>query len=123
MKRVLNVGQCAMDHGTIRWLIEEHFEARVVPAASAEEALSQLRGGAYDLVLVNRKLDADDSDGMDVLRALKADAALAPLPVMLVSNYPDAQQEAEAAGAVPGFGKSQVSSPETLERLRAYLAK
>ena len=62
------------------------------------------------------------SDGMDVLRAIKADAALAPLPVMLVSNYPDAQHEAEAAGAVPGFGKSQVSSAETLERLRTYLA-
>lgn len=122
MKRVLNVGQCGMDHGTIRRLIEGHFEARVVPAASADEALSQLRGGAYDLVLVNRKLDADHSDGMDVLRAIKADAALAPLPVMLVSNYPDAQQEAEAAGAVPGFGKAQVSSPETLKRLRAYLA-
>lgn len=122
MKRVLNVGQCAMDHGTIRRLIEGHFEARVVPAHSAVETLSQLRGGGYDLVLVNRKLDADGSDGVDVLRAIKADPALAPLPIMLVSNYPDAQQQAEAAGAVPGFGKAQVGSPETLERLRAYLA-
>lgn len=122
MKSVLNVGQCAMDHGTIRRLIEQHFEARVVPAGSVGEALSQLRGGAYDLVLVNRKLDADSSDGIDVLRAIKADAALAALPVMLVSNYPDAQQEAQAAGAVPGFGKAQVSSPETLDLLRTYLA-
>jgi CheY-like chemotaxis protein len=73
-------------------------------------------------VLVNRKLDADSSDGIDVLRAIKEDAALAALPVMLVSNYPDAQQEAQAAGAVPGFGKAQVSSPETLELLRTYLA-
>jgi two-component system chemotaxis response regulator CheY len=121
MKRVLNVGQCAMDHGTIRRLIEGHFEASVVPAHSAVETLSQLRGGGYDLVLVNRKLDADGSDGVDVLRAIKADPALAPLPIMLVSNYPDAQQQAEAAGAVPGFGKAQVGSPETLERLRAYL--
>ena len=58
-----------------------------------------------------------DSDG-----AALGDAALAALPVMLVSNYPDAQQEAQAAGAVPGFGKAQVSSPETLDLLRTYLA-
>lgn len=122
MKRVLNVGQCAMDHGTIRRLIEQNFEARVVPADSGDEALAQLRAGVYDLVLVNRKLDADYSDGLDVLRAIKADAALAALPVMLVSNYPDAQAEAVAAGAVPGFGKAHVSSPETLERLQTYLA-
>jgi hypothetical protein len=40
---------------------------------------------------------------------------------MLVSNYADAQQQAETAGALPGFGKSSLRTPETRERLRAVL--
>lgn len=121
MKRVLNVGQCAMDHGAIRRLIERSFGAEVVPAHSRDEALRQLRASAFDLVLVNRKLDADYSDGLEVLQAIKADAQLRELPVMLVSNYADAQAQAMAAGAVAGFGKSQYDDPATLERLAAVL--
>ncbi len=31
-------------------------------------ALAELRGGQFDLVLVNRKLDSDYSDGIEVIR-------------------------------------------------------
>jgi hypothetical protein len=31
---------------------------------------------------------------------------------MLVSDLPDAQAEAEAAGALPGFGKRLMGTPE-----------
>jgi hypothetical protein len=44
------------------------------------------------------------------------------VPAMLVSNYEDAQQEAVAAGAVPGFGKSALYGPLVAERVRSYLA-
>jgi len=121
MKHVLNVGQCAMDHSSIRQWIEDRFDAHVVPAHDARDALKQLRAGHFDLVLVNRKLDSDDSDGLEIVRAIKADASLTALPVMLVSNYADAQAEAVAAGAIPGFGKAQLSNEQTQERLRAVL--
>ncbi len=41
---------------------------------------------------------------------------------MLISNFQDAQQEAVAAGAFPGFGKSQLYDDSTSERLRDALA-
>lgn len=121
-KRVLDVGQCGFDHGSIDRLIRGTFDAETVPAHSMNDALEHLRGGRFDLVLVNRKLDHDYSDGLDVVRAVKADAALSATPVMLVSNLPEAQQEAVAAGAEPGFGKAELGDAETVEKLRRFLS-
>jgi DNA-binding response OmpR family regulator len=121
-KRVLDVGQCGFDHGSIDRLISGAFNAETVPAHDLNDALEQLRGGQFDLVLVNRKLDRDYSDGLDLLRAVKADAALAAMPIMLVSNHPEAQQAAVAVGAEPGFGKAELGAPETLEKLRRFLS-
>lgn len=120
-KRVLDVGQCGFDHGAIRRLVNSQFGAEVVQAHRLDDAVARLRNESFDLVLVNRKLDADDSDGMEVLRAIKANEALAPTPVMLVSNYADAQQAAVDAGAEPGFGKSELNQPSTREKLRPFL--
>ena len=52
----------------------------------------------YDLVLVNRKLDIDYSDGTEVIRTLKGDSKTADVPLMLVTNYPEHQEAAIAAG-------------------------
>ena len=80
-----------------------------------------MKSGQFDLVLVNRKLDIDYSDGIDVIRTLKADPATASVPVMLVTNYPEHQDAAIAAGAVRGFGKLEFDKPETRETLAAVL--
>ena len=40
---------------------------------------------------------------------------------MLVSNLEDAQAQAVAAGAQPGFGKAALQKPRTIELLREYL--
>lgn len=119
-KRVLDVGQCVPDHAAIRRMLERQFGAAVEQAHELADTLERLRQAEFDLVLVNRKLDADYSDGMEILEAIKADPHLAEVPVMLVTNYPEHQQRAVAAGAVPGFGKNALSSPETLERLAPY---
>ena len=121
MKRVLDVGQCSADHGAIRYLLDKHFGAEVVQAHSAREAMEHLRSGRFDLVLVNRQLDADGSAGLDIVRAIKSDGALSTTPVMLVTNYADVAAEAVAAGAEPGFGKSRLTAPETVERLSKIL--
>jgi CheY-like chemotaxis protein len=120
-KHVLDVGQCQMDHGALRRLIEGKFAAEVKQAHSAEQALAELRSGQFDLVLVNRKLDADYSDGLDIIKQIKADPDLAAVNVMLVTNYAEHQQQAIAAGAAPGFGKSDLAAPATLERLSPFL--
>lgn len=120
-KRVLDVGQCSPDHSAIRRLLESRFAAQVVQTHGLADTLAELRREPVDLVLINRKLDADYSDGMEILAAIKADTTLAGVPVMLVSNYADAQAAAVAAGAVPGFGKAELSRPDTVDKLRAVL--
>lgn len=122
MPRVLNVGQCSYDHGSIARQLKKTFGAEVVGASSFPEAVAALRGGGYDLVLVNRVTDRDGSPGLDLIRTVKADPALAGVPVMLVSNYPEAQRQAEGLGALPGFGKAELASARSLERLSAVLA-
>jgi two-component system chemotaxis response regulator CheY len=121
-KHVLDVGQCQMDHGALRRLIEGKFAADVTQAQSAGQALAQLRAAQFDLVLVNRKLDVDDSDGLEIIRQIKADPQLAGVNVMLVTNYAEHQEQAVAAGAAPGFGKAELMQPSTLERLKPFLA-
>ena len=122
MKRVLDVGQCAADHGSIRRLLASQFDAEVIQAHSSREALDSLRSSPFDLVLINRQLDADGSSGLAILRSIKADEALKSTPVMLVTNYADVAAEAVAAGAEPGFGKAKLAAPETLERLATFLS-
>lgn len=121
VRRVLSLGQCGFDQGALARAFRQHLAAEVVPADSAAEALDALRRGPFALVLVNRLLDADGSSGVDFIRRLKADEQLRELPVMLVSNYDDAQEEAVGAGAVPGFGKRALGQPHMLARVRSVL--
>lgn len=120
-KRVLNVGQCLADHQAITRAIQRHFDAEIVSADTADEALARLRQEAFALVLVNRVLDADGSSGLELIKQLKANTSLRLVPVMLVSNYAEAQQQAVAAGAVPGFGKTALGQPEMIEPLKPFL--
>ncbi len=120
-KRVLNVGQCRPDQHAIRALLRSHFDVEVVSADLLDDALESLNRDRYDLVLINRKLDRDGSDGLEVLRAVRRSERHGDVPVMLVSNYPEAQAAAIAAGALPGFGKSELDAPQTVEKLRQVL--
>lgn len=118
-KRVLSVGQCQADHGNLSHTLRKLFSAEVVPVASAAEAERLVGKQTYDLVLVNRVLDADGTSGLDLIQRLKQ---ASPAPVMLVSNFEDAQSDAVAAGALPGFGKAALGQPALLDCLRAVLA-
>jgi CheY-like chemotaxis protein len=120
-KRILSVGQCAADHGSIARAVVRHFDAQVVPVDTSDEALNRLRDEAFDLVLVNRVFDADGDSGVKLVQQIKAEEPIRQVPVMLVSNYDDAQREAVQAGAVHGFGKAALGDPQTIDRLKTYL--
>jgi len=120
-KRVLSVGQCFADHSGIARVLHGSFGAEVIGADSAPQALEQLRQGTFALVLVNRVFDADGSSGLDLIRAIKADEQLGCVPVMLVSNYEDAQAQAVQTGAAAGFGKAALGQPHMLARVEPYL--
>jgi CheY-like chemotaxis protein len=121
--KLLDVGQCVPDHAAIRRLVESNFDASVVQTDQLDDTLAALRSEPFALVLINRKLDIDYSEGMDILRAIKADSALNATPVMIVTNYAEHQQAAITAGAEPGFGKSHLGDPATLEKLARFLPR
>ncbi|MEM9352224.1 MAG: response regulator [Planctomycetota bacterium] len=120
-KKILDVGNCGPDHATVSSYLGSHFDCEVRQAHGAEDALEALRKEPYDLVVVNRKLDRDYSDGVEVIKAIKADSGLSSVPVMLITNLPEHQDAAEKIGALRGFGKLEYDKPETLERLTAVL--
>jgi hypothetical protein len=74
------------------------------------------------VLLVNRVLDGDfgTSSGIELIARL-AKAENRPA-MLLISNYPEAQQQAIAAGALPGFGKAELYNPRTAELLREAAA-
>jgi two-component system, chemotaxis family, chemotaxis protein CheY len=121
VKRVLDVGNCVPDHASIRAMLEKAFQAEVIQADGLAEALGALRKEPFDLVLVNRKLDHDYSDGLEVIKQIKAAPKLSAVPCMLITNYPDQQQLAVAAGAEYGFGKMEIHSDQTRSRLARFL--
>lgn len=115
--RVLSVGQCGADHSAIAATLQRHFAATVIPAATARDAEKLLDAESFSLILVNRILDEDGGRGLDVIRQLRARS----IPIMLVSNHDEAQAQAEAAGAAPGFGKAELGQSDMLERVRPWL--
>ena len=120
-KRVLSVGQCGPDAATLRSYVERNFDAQVLEADDLPATLAALAAAPVALVLVNRHLDFDYSEGLAVIRRIKADPQHGAIPCMLVSNYPDSQQAAIAAGCAPGFGKLEYVRPETRAKLAEFL--
>ena len=114
IKRVGLVGHCGADVYALRRLIH-----RTVPNVPIEEVngTAALNGIARtdSLLLVNRVLDGSigTTNGVELIR--ESD----PPVVILISNHEDAQTDARGAGARPGFGKADLRSAETADRLRA----
>jgi two-component system chemotaxis response regulator CheY len=102
-------------------MLRYQFGAEVVAAASGDEALAQLGQAEFHLILVNRVFDRSGDEGLAFIQELLADPQLRQVPLMLVSNYADAQAQAVAAGAQPGFGKDALTHGATLSLLRPHL--
>lgn len=118
-QRVVLVGHCGPDAGMLRSAIQRALPDCEITHADRRKDLEE-RADASSLLLINRVLPAGlgESSGIDLIRKLQArDEANRPA-AMLISNYEDAQREAEAAGALPGFGKADLGKPETREKLR-----
>ncbi len=120
-KTVVDCGNCGPDFSSLRQMLKSSFNVKVIQTHGAKDTLEVLKGHEVALVTVNRKLDRDYTDGLEVIRTLKSDPEVSSVPVMLITNYDEHQQEAVAEGAIPGFGKLSMSTPETHERLKAVL--
>lgn len=124
--RVVLVGHCGPDVAMLRMVVQRALgddPGVEVSQANTSHGLSAAQATA-DLLLVNRVLDGgfDSRDGQALVRSMVASEAPHRPAIMLVSDLAEAQAAAEAAGALPGFGKSEAYAPETAARLRDAVA-
>jgi DNA-binding NarL/FixJ family response regulator len=121
-KRVVLVGHCSADTSFLRTALARADRATHVQSAEDQPSLERLLSQGVDLVLVNRLLQwgFDQPSGVELIRQMKQSYPHARL--MLISNYPDAQAAAQAAGAVHGIGKSQLGSEQAVQVLRLALS-
>lgn len=120
-KQVLDVGNCVPDHASIKHFFTSNFDCEVSQAHGPEDTVALLKEKRFDLVVINRKLDRDYTDGTETLKLIKADPEIASVPVMIITNYEDHQDAAVELGAQRGFGKLEYDQPETLEKLQPLL--
>ncbi|GJQ26464.1 MAG: hypothetical protein HBSAPP02_14960 [Phycisphaerae bacterium] len=123
VSRVLDVGNCDPDHGMIRGMLERNFRVAIDRVMFVDEAIEKMRSNQYDLVLFNRLIFEDGSEGIDLLHRAKSDPAVKRAPMMMISNFEKAQAKSVAAGGVMGFGKAVVDSPGTVALLSQYLLR
>ncbi|MGI9472959.1 MAG: response regulator [Rubripirellula sp.] len=122
-KILLDCGNCGPDFHSIRQMASSQFGASVIQSHGVDDTLKILKKQKVDLVTINRKLDRDYSDGLDVAVAIKSDPETSSIPVMLVTNYDEHQQTAMNAGCVRGFGKLEINEASTREALEPFLGR
>jgi CheY-like chemotaxis protein len=93
----------------------------VVVAADGEEGLQIARAETFDLILLD--LLMPKLSGVEVLRALKGDAATRSIPVLVLSNSSRQQDidEIMRLGAVGYLVKANLSLQELGDRVAALL--
>lgn len=119
---IYSVGQCGFDHSNIASALSDAGCA-TRNIQSERELHLELRKELPSLILVNRLLDRDGQSGVSVIRNLKNNEHYRHVPVMLVSNYTQAQEEAVDAGALPGFGKNSLFDQDTIERIKSIVTR
>ena len=119
--RVILVGHCSPDSSYLAIAVKAVKPDAVIERAMDDVALLAYMEKGASLLLINRVLDGEYShdDGVELLASCRKSHP--DVPAMLISNYPEAQARAVAAGAVPGFGKSQVTSVKSREMLASAL--
>jgi two-component system, chemotaxis family, chemotaxis protein CheY len=120
-KKVALVGHCGPDGSYLRMAVGAVEKGTQVIMVDDDGALRKALHDGVDLLLLNRVLDFgfEEHEGIAVIRNLRR--AYPELKMMLVSNYPEAQAAAVAAGALPGFGKRDLGSARAKTMLREAL--
>jgi two-component system chemotaxis response regulator CheY len=118
-KTVVLVGHCGADGAYLKMTVKKALgDVCVVSVDDGHDFSRTLETAEPDLILFNRELGYgfDPATGVGVIGKLHQTHP--NLKMMLVSNYSEAQRDAEAAGALPGFGKRELGTPRVLQVLR-----
>ncbi len=122
MQKLLIVGQCDFDYQRISSVISKIFDIEIDRADSFDDAIQSALEQSYALILINRLMDVDRSQGIAILHEFKSMPQTENIPVMIISDYQETQEAAIAAGASPGFGKAALDTPQTFRLLSNFLA-
>src|SRR5688572_5292430 len=114
-KKVALIGHCGPDSSYLRMAVMQASKGVKVVGADDREELQRVLDEGADLLLFNRELGYgfDEEKGVDVIKRLRAERP--ELKMILVTNYPEVQAAAVAAGALPGFGKRELGSPRVVK--------
>ncbi len=117
------VGHCGPDVHLLKRVISRAAPGAAIEVVDDEAALTRFHSPRF-VLLVNRKLDGmfEATGGIELISSLAQQAEDARPALMLVSNFADAQAEAQAVGALPGFGKAELGEERTNDRLRSSAA-
>jgi ActR/RegA family two-component response regulator len=120
-RQVILVGHCGPDTHMLKSAISRALPHVQIAHANDEGKLKD-HLSPDSLLLINRVLDGAFSfdSGIGLIEMLSKHS---PAPrMMLISNFPEAQQRAVQAGAMPGFGKTQLYNDATAQLLRNAIA-
>jgi two-component system chemotaxis response regulator CheY len=108
------------DSSTIRKILTAYLEKlgfQVTVAVNGRDALERLRGmEKADIALVDWNMP--DMDGLDFLRAVRADADYASLPVMMVTTN---VQLSQVSTALEAGANEYIMKPFTADMIREKL--
>lgn len=120
---VLLVGHCGPDTSYLRSAVKKALPTAEVRSVHDEAGLAkEVAAGSAPLLLVNRVLEPGfaTESGIELIPSLKS--AYPAARILLVSNYPEAQEQAVRLGALPGFGKKDIGTPRLNTLLQASVA-
>jgi hypothetical protein len=114
---ILLVGHCIPDNFLLKRAVGKAISGATIKKINSAKALDEYLPNA-NLLLINRVLDGrfEDADGLAMIERLASS-----VPCILISNFDDAQQAAEQAGAHPGFGKSRLGAADSHEKMHQAL--
>jgi DNA-binding NarL/FixJ family response regulator len=116
---VVLVGHCGIDGPRLVQELSAGLPEVQVSRVNSEQDLKRCCEEGADLLLINRAPVGFEREGLDLVRELCREGS--QVKVMLVSDYSEAQEEAVAAGALRGFGKSKMGTKVLVDTVRKAL--
>lgn len=101
MKKILIVGPCYADAQALKKKLESEFRVKTHEVTKIAEAENFLRQRSCDLVLVTRICNGDKRPGLELIKYVKKNCP--DIPIILLSRFPEAQEEAKKEGAKAAF--------------------
>jgi two-component system, cell cycle response regulator DivK len=112
------------DHEDNRQILRDTLGAagyEMIEAHDGEQALATVAPSRPDLILMDIQLPS--IDGYEVTRRIKADPALAAIPIIVVTSYALSGDEAKALAAGCNAYVAKPYSPrQLLAKIREYLS-